>query len=121
MALILIIDDDPAILRMMTRILRSAGHDPITAADGRDGLKVVAERGPDLVITDIIMPGMEGIETIIELRRVAPTIKILAMSGSHNTGLVDFLDAARKLGADSTLHKPFQKAELLEAVRAILG
>jgi CheY-like chemotaxis protein len=120
MAFILIVDDDEAILRMMTRMLRPAGHDVVTAADGREGLKLVAQRRPDLVITDIIMPEMEGIETIMELRRVAPGIKIVAMSGSRGLGRVDFLDAARKLGADATLPKPFQKAELLATVNAVI-
>jgi DNA-binding response OmpR family regulator len=74
----------------------------------------------DLVITDVLMPGLEGIETIRGLRRRADKVPILAISGGGQTGFRDALDAARLLGANDTLSKPFQMRELVDKVRVLL-
>ena len=121
MANILIIDDDDALRRIMRRILERAGHEVREAADGELGLALHRERAADVVVTDLIMPQKEGIETIMELREGDPDVKILAVSGG---GVVDPegpLTDARYLGADASLSKPFSVEDLQEAVSQLLG
>lgn len=121
MAKILIIEDEEDIRSLYKRLLHQAGHDVIEAADGDEGISLYRSELPDLIITDIIMPGKEGIETIMELRRDFPEVKIIAISGGGQVlpGSV-CLQLAEKLGAAKTLAKPFSKQELLEAVGEIL-
>jgi DNA-binding response OmpR family regulator len=120
MALILVIDDDAALRDVVRRILTGAGHEVIEAENGVVGIEFAAARRPTIAITDILMPEKEGIETIRELRRLKLGLKIIAMSGgSPNKGML-YLDAAKTLGADATLMKPFRKAELLVVVNDLL-
>src|SRR5207245_1857053 len=98
---------------LIARVLRGAGHTVHEAAGGRDGIDLFRQVLPALVITDIVMPDMEGIEMIRELRREAPTIPILAISGS---GQPLYLRAATGLGATESLVKPFRRDELLAVV-----
>ncbi|MGH7033572.1 MAG: response regulator [Stellaceae bacterium] len=121
MATILVIDDDAAVRRVLVRSLAGAGHEIVEAEDGSSGLARFRECAPTLVITDIVMPQTEGIETIREIRRAAPQVKILAISGSSIAGSAHYLDMARKLGADVTLVKPIRPAELRDAVAALIG
>lgn len=121
MALILIIDDDDALRATMRKILERAGHEVRDAADGDRGLKIFREEGPDLVITDIIMPEKEGIETIQELREEDPELPILAVSGGGRADPSEPLTDAMLLGADETLAKPFGVDELREMVERLLG
>jgi two-component system KDP operon response regulator KdpE len=114
---ILVIDDQPAIRRLAARILASAGHRTIEAAGGSEGMAMFTRERPAMVITDIVMEDGEGLETIRELRRVAPTLPILATSGS---GAI-YLRLASGMGASDTLEKPFTKAELLAKVVELLG
>src|SRR5271155_3662471 len=117
MARILIIDDDPQLRRLLARILQSVGHDVNEASNGSDGLARFAEAPPALVITDILMPEKEGIETIRELRRLAPAVPIIAMSGGGaSQKSMKFLDMAAKLGATVALAKPFRAPQLIETV-----
>src|SRR3954466_13840356 len=81
MAHILIIEDDERVRRLFSTLLQHAGHQASEARDGREGLALQAECHPDLVITDIVMPGMEGLETISALRRLHPDLPIIAISG----------------------------------------
>jgi DNA-binding response OmpR family regulator len=118
MADILVIDDEEALRRLVARVLRAEGHTVREAANGREGLRLFREARPALLITDIIMPGQEGIETIIELRREAPEFPILAISGG---GEGMYLKLAASLGATETLAKPFGADELLAAVAALLS
>jgi CheY-like chemotaxis protein len=120
MAVILVIDDDAQIRLLLRRILEKEGHRVYDAADGTSGLSLLKRRNMDLVITDIIMPEKEGLETILDIRHEFPDIKIIAISGGGKTGLPDFLPAAKKFGAHYTLSKPFGKNELLEAVNNLL-
>jgi CheY-like chemotaxis protein len=120
MATILVIDDDAAMRRVLKRML-SANHDVVEAADGSIGLARFIERQPQLVITDILMPKKEGIETIREIRRIAPKVKILAMSGGGGVGTPHYLEMAGKLGADVTLMKPVSAANLRATVSALLA
>jgi DNA-binding response OmpR family regulator len=121
MAKILVIDDDPAICRMVARILASSGHDIIEANDGEEGLNLFRGDPPDLVVTDLLMPKQEGITTIMEMRREAPSVAIIAMSGNGQGYGMNYLDYARKLGADAMLPKPFRPAELKALVNKMLA
>jgi len=118
---ILVIDDDEALRGAVRAALESAGYDVLEAADGEAGLQRYRERGADLVLVDIFMPGRDGLEVIVELRTTAPQTKILAMSGGGGTGNVGMLHAALALGASGALSKPFEPGELLTSVRELLG
>lgn len=118
---ILIIDDDPAIRRTLRRILERAGHRVVDAADGSAGLRLVRKHGPMLVITDVLMPEVDGIETIQTLRTEFPHMKILAISGGGKAGRGSYLSDAELLGADRTMPKPFTPGELVDAVDGLLA
>ena len=117
MAEILIIDDEPAIRELLIRVLHKAGHTGYEAGSGDEGIELFHQVHPALVITDIVMPDMEGIELIRELRREAPTLQILAISGG---GPPVFLRAATALGATAALEKPFGADQLLPVVEDLL-
>ena len=121
MARILIIDDDERVRTMIRQMLERAGYETIEAPDGKVAAGIYRRTPPDLIVTDIIMPEREGLEIITELRREHPNIKIIAISGGGRVSGVDYLDLAKKLGADRTLAKPFHQEELLDAVRTLLG
>jgi CheY-like chemotaxis protein len=121
MARILVIDDEELVRTAMAGVLRRAGHRVTLAADGDDALDGFAPQHYDLVITDIIMPRREGIETLRALRQLEPGIRIIAMSGSGGTDQGFYLKAAVALGADATLQKPFTVAELRLAVDEALA
>lgn len=118
---VLVIDDDVELLRQMTAALMSAGFVVLPAADGAAGLRRIASSAVDLVITDILMPTQEGIETIMALRRDRPEVRILAVSGGLRLGPGEFLTLARMLGADETLAKPFRLGELVAIAQRLLG
>jgi len=118
---ILVVEDDDQLRAVLTQILERAGHEVAEAANGRAAMELQRRAGADLVITDIIMPEMDGIEIITALRRDFPAVKIIAMSGGSRIGPVEFLNLARLLGAHRTLHKPFALQDMLEAVDELLG
>ncbi len=120
MARILIIDDDEALRGTMRKILEMDGHRIQEAQDGEVGLRLFRESPVDLVVTDILMPEKEGIETILELRELSPDLRILAVSGGMELDRTGPLADAEALGADSSLPKPFSVDELQEAVRSLL-
>ena len=91
----------------LSQALEDEGHTVLFASNGQDGLSRYAEGKPDLVITDVLMPDKEGLETIIELRKIDPDVKIIVMSGGGRVNNVDFLEMAKKFGATATLKKPF--------------
>jgi len=101
-------------------MLETEGHEVMEASSGKPGLEIQREKAADLVITDIIMPGQEGIETIVQLRREFPETKILAISGGGKIGPEEYLLLATELGAQKALSKPFRREELLDAVRDLL-
>ncbi len=119
MASILLIEDDTPLREVLATTLTNAGHTVLQAADGRQGIELFHVSPTDVVITDIIMPGQEGIETIMALRKEFPRLPIIAMSGgaSHSR---TYLGMAAKLGAHRTLAKPFTPAELLRAITEVL-
>ena len=105
MAQILVIEDDELHRSLLVSVLAGAGHAVTEAADGKRGLEAAKLNIPDLVVTDLVMPEKEGIETIMELRRQFPEIGIIAMSGAGHAST--YLELASKLGAQATLAKPF--------------
>jgi CheY-like chemotaxis protein len=122
MAHVLVIDDDVDVRWVIRRAVQADGHTVSEAGDGDEGLQRFAEQPPDLVITDILMPGREGIETIIELRRRRPELPILAISGgSRSTERDEVLESADLLGATRVLPKPFALDQLRAVVHGMLG
>jgi two-component system KDP operon response regulator KdpE len=113
---ILVVDDDPAIRRSIVAELRSAGYDTIEAVDGNDALSVAARGKPDLVISDLAMPGMDGFALITAVRKSLPTPIIVLSVRGNESDRVRALD----LGADDFVAKPFSTAELLARIRAQL-
>lgn len=120
MARVLVIDDEADIRRLLAAGLGSDGHTVFEAADGVEGVALLGLHPVDVVITDILMPNKEGIETIIELRKTRPGLKIVAMSGGGIMSGSDALRVARSLGAHATLRKPFRIADLRRVVSACL-
>lgn len=117
---ILIIEDDAAIRKMLKKFFEKDSYEVFTADNGNLGISLYKERLPDLVITDLIMPEKEGLETIRELKKITPEIKIIAVSGGGISHPKLYLGLAEKLGAVRTFAKPFDKNELVSAVKEIL-
>ena len=115
---IVVIEDDPSFRRILAKILTREGHTVREAADGSEGVALCHRKRPDLVITDLVMPEQEGIETILQLGREYPGLPVLAISGCAHARM--YLDAATSLGAAVSLTKPFTKQELLDAVGGLL-
>jgi len=118
---ILVIEDDLAVRELMLQTLTKAGYQVFAAEDGVEGVNLFREKNPDLVITDIVMPQKEGLQTIIELRQQAPDVKVIAMSGGGRNDNGDYLKLARKFGARKTVTKPFLRDEMLAVVREVLA
>ena len=121
MGRILVIDDDHAMRGTIRRILERDGHEVTEAPNGRRGLEIFRAEGADVVVTDLIMPEKEGIETIIELRAESDDVRILAVSGGEwvSAGEGRLLDA-ETLGANASLAKPFTVDQLRETVAALI-
>ena len=124
MANILIVDDDPAIQATVRIVLERAGHAVVVADDGSTGLAIFEAGSFDLLILDIFMPGMDGLETMRLVHQQQPLLPIIVISGnpitSESGSGPDFLTMASKLGAVSSLQKPFRPAALLAAVAGCL-
>jgi CheY-like chemotaxis protein len=120
MARILVIDDDIQILEMLRQTLGCKGYEVIDAPDGKEGLRLYREAPTDLIITDIIMPEKEGIETIIELKRDFPDVKIIAISGGGQIAPEACLHLAEKLGVQRTFTKPVPRQDMIKAVKELL-
>jgi YesN/AraC family two-component response regulator len=117
---IMVIDDEELIRQTLRENLADAGYQVVCAEDGADGLRMlVKHKQPDIVITDIIMPRKEGIETIAEIKRCYPNIKIIAISGGGRFATGNFLEFAEKLGADAALPKPVDMQELEGLLREL--
>jgi CheY-like chemotaxis protein len=121
MPLILVIDDDSRIRELIRRVLVKEGYEVVEAPDGKVGVALFEQKRPDLVITDILMPEMEGAETIIHIRSHRPHAKIIAISGGSQ--LLDAsvcLRVGEMVGASAMLVKPINKSDLLRAVHELL-
>ena len=121
MARILIIDDEIRIRSMLRQMLERTGHEVVDAPDGDAGIKLYRNGPADLVITDLIMPEKEGLETIMELRCDFPDVKIIAISGGGRVGPTGYLEVTKKLGAQRIFAKPFAVKEILQAVHELIG
>ncbi len=121
MAKILVIDDDEQIRAMLRQLLEKQGYEVFIASDGVEGLKLFRKESIDLIITDIIMPEKEGIETIRELVNEFPDVKIIAMSGGGRIGPEAYLRMAKGFGASHTFTKPIDLKELSEAVKKLIS
>jgi len=121
MAKILVFDDEPSILIMIKKMLEKEGHEVDLALNGREGMELFEKNKPDLVVTDIIMPEKEGLETILELRKKHPDLKIIAISGGGRIGPQGYLPSAKYLGADMVFQKPLVQKEFVQAVNSLLG
>lgn len=118
---ILIIDDDELIRMTCRNILKKEGYNILEAGNGNTGVDIFRSENPDLVITDMLMPDKEGLETISEIKAINPNAKIIAISGGGNTQNMSFLQLARKIGADRALKKPIKANELIATVKATLS
>jgi DNA-binding response OmpR family regulator len=121
MATILVIDDDEMVRGLLRRVLEREGYEVIEAGDGDEGLTKYRNRPADLVVTDVIMPGKEGIETIRELLGEYPDAKIIAISGGgRSLPQKTFLGIAEHLGAIKTFSKPLNMASFIAAVKELI-
>lgn len=107
-------EDDPEVRASLEKALRSAGHEVALAADGQEGMRSFRSAPAEVVITDLFMPNQDGIETMMDLRREFPEVKIVAISGNVSAG--SMLSVAKRLGAVVVLEKPFALDALLAAV-----
>ena len=130
MAKIIVIDDEADIRNVLKEVLERAGHE-VDIADSSDaGLDILRDKGADLVITDIIMPGKDGVDTVYQIRMEFPNTRVIVISGGGNVAPTDYqpsaistsayLASADAAGADVTLTKPFERAEILNAVNELV-
>ena len=110
---VLLIDDDAALLGLMDHAFLAAGYITLTAENGRKGLRLLDAYRPDLVVTDIVMPEMEGIGAILQIKRRPRSPKIIAISGAGPGGRRDYLSWAKHLGADEVMAKPFRMSQIM--------
>jgi CheY-like chemotaxis protein len=118
---ILLVDDDDAIRELLELVLQRKGLQVVKACDGREALSLYKKQEFDLVVTDLIMPDKEGIETILEIRAMKRPIRILAISGGGRVDQSMHLNLARSVGADRVLAKPFLPKDFLEVVEELLA
>lgn len=117
---VLVIDDDEQMRILLRQVMEWAGYEVTEAGDGREGMHKQRNQPADLVITDLIMPEQEGLETITSLKKEFPHLKIIAISGGGRIGPEAYLPAAQELGADRVFSKPFDVRELAGAVKELL-
>jgi DNA-binding response OmpR family regulator len=118
---VLVVDDEEDIRSFLTACFRRLAWDVVVAHDGSQALAMLSAHRVDVVMCDLMMPGKEGIETIQDLRRANPSVKIVAMSGGGTVGHAhSLLSAARHLGADAVLEKPFSLEQATATVRSLL-
>lgn len=116
MATVLIIDDDSAVRDLLTDVLLQDGHFVRTAKSGTLGVEIAKGEAIDLVVTDIMMPDKDGIETLLEIKAHKPNLKVMAVSGGGTIKDGSFLGVAQELGADAVLEKPVDIYEFSDKV-----
>ncbi len=121
MTKIIVVEDDVSFRNVLVQMLKNSGYFVQQAGDGDQALEICCEFDPDIVITDIIMPNKEGLETIQDLMAIKPGIKIIAMSGGGKYGPYSYLPLALKLGAKAVLEKPFMRNEMIEVIEKVLN
>jgi DNA-binding response OmpR family regulator len=121
MTYVLLIDDDDEVRAMVEQMLTQDGHRVSIAKDGEEGLRLAQQKKPELIITDILMPRKDGIETILAMAQAGLTVPIIAMSGGRRGVSAQFnLDSAAMMGVKATLTKPFVRADLRAAIKLAL-
>ncbi|MBV1907776.1 MAG: response regulator [Kangiellaceae bacterium] len=121
MALILLVDDDPQMLRLLSDVIDLDGHEALLAEDGDIALSHFEHRTPDLIITDILMPNKEGLEFISEVRELHPDLKIIAYSGGGSSDPESYLEFASGMGANRVFTKPMPLAKLRAEIKSLLS
>lgn len=120
MASVLVVEDEKLVRRALSKMLRAGGHDVTEVEDGQRALSYLDRHSADVVVTDIIMPVKDGLEMIAQLRRRFPNAKIIAISGGARPSGAGALNAAKALGADRFLAKPFRQDEILVMVDELM-
>ena len=118
---ILIVEDDITLRQSLRKILESINYFVMEAGNGEEAIPLFENENPDLVLMDIIMPGKEGIETIIDMRKITPQARIIAMSGGGRLDAQTHLDMVSNNLVDAKVEKPFKIEELLDTIRSLLG
>jgi len=118
---VLVIDDEPMVRQSLEILLETYGYQVALARNGEQGLAAFRRIKPDLVLTDIVMPIRDGIETILTMRRERPDARIIAMSGRGSVGNTDYVNIATQLGADAAIPKPLDGEKLIAAVQALVA
>ncbi len=121
MKTVLVVDDDSQIRKLLRRTLENRGYQVSEAANGLEAERMYKSNRPDLMITDIVMPEKEGIETILDLIRYDPTATVIAISGGGRIPSDKYLKLAKQLGAARVFEKPLNLAELVDGVDALIG
>jgi len=121
MAKILIIDDDDDLREMLVTVLEDEGFAALAAEDGVSGLRMFSAARPDVIVTDMIMPEANGLDTIREILSIDSQARIIAMSGGSLAGSDYYLIVAKTLGAMYVLPKPFEPDELMQVIKTCLG
>jgi DNA-binding NtrC family response regulator len=121
MSRILVIDDQEPIRRVVRRALEQDGHEVFDASDGEIGMEILESQSFEVVITDIFMPGQDGIVTLRQIRKRFPDVKVIVISGGDSTGIMDLRQDAELLGAVKSLQKPFNAREIMDVVRSVLA
>ncbi len=120
MARILLIDDDDDVRGVLRQMLESGGYEVEDVPNGLEGVNRFREHGADLVITDIVMAGMDGVETIMELRLISPGVKIIAISGGDLVAPGYYLSMIKNFDTVYEMEKPIRRDDLLLAVKTLL-
>jgi CheY-like chemotaxis protein len=116
-----VIDDEELVHETLSAFLETSGFEVFEADDGRSGMRQFEKQPTDLVLCDIIMEDMDGIETIQALKARAPEVKVIAITGGSQMTGMDYLEFARQLGADAVLKKPFKRDKLIETINGLDG
>ena len=117
---ILVVDDDDLVRMALSRILQKQGYACCEAKNGVEGIAAFKAHQPNIILTDMLMPDKEGLETISELLQMDPNVKIIAMSGGGQSQNMSFLQLARKIGASRTISKPVKPDDLFAAINSLI-
>ena len=121
MAQVLIVDDDLQIRKVFSKLIEAEGHKVWVAEDGNQGLKELAKRPIDLIISDILMPDKDGLEMIDEVKKTYPNIKIIAISGGGQISSKEYLNLANHMGVVKSIPKPIMRNELIKTIKEVLA
>ena len=118
---ILIVDDEAGIRKVMKAILENEGFSVLEAAGGNEAIRQYGKYSPDLVVTDLLMPGKDGIETLFELRQINCNVRVIALSGGGRICSESYLNYAMKLGATAAIEKPFTSVEFMAVINRAMA